>query len=74
VMPLQIGCSKTVIRKNIRTLIEEGYPPKVAAAIAYREARAYRKMCKRHDAHLRRAPRTKRKTKKRRRASSSSWF
>jgi hypothetical protein len=45
-MPLKVGCSKEVRSHNIRTLIREGYPPKVASAIAYDLARKHKKMCK----------------------------
>jgi len=38
-MPLKHGASKQTISKNIRTLINEGKPPKQAAAIAYDQAR-----------------------------------
>ena len=38
-MPLKRGGSKQTISKNIRTLINEGKPPKQAAAIAYDQAR-----------------------------------
>jgi hypothetical protein len=37
-MPLKQGSSRAVISENIRVLIKEGYPPKQAAAIAYRKA------------------------------------
>ena len=37
-MPLKEGSSQAVISENIRRLIKEGYPPKQAAAIAYRKA------------------------------------
>jgi hypothetical protein len=33
-MPLAKGSSQSVISKNIKKLIEEGYPPKQATAIA----------------------------------------
>ena len=37
-MPLRKGSDAKTIRANIRKLREEGYPPKQAVAIAYREA------------------------------------
>ena len=42
-MPLFQGDSQTVISMNIRKLIDEGYTPQQAAAIAYAEAEKYRK-------------------------------
>ena len=38
-MPLKSGGSKSTISYNMATLINEGYEPKQAAAIAYSEAR-----------------------------------
>ena len=37
-MPLKKGKSKEDVQKNIEKLIEEGYDPKQAAAIAYDKA------------------------------------
>lgn len=37
-MPLKKGSSQKVIRENIRTEIAHGKSPRVAAAIAYRNA------------------------------------
>lgn len=34
-MPLKYGTSNRTLRENIRRLINEGYPPKQAVAIAY---------------------------------------
>jgi hypothetical protein len=42
-MPLFQGDSDAVIQMNIRKLIEEGYSPSQAAAIAYAEAEKWRK-------------------------------
>jgi hypothetical protein len=42
-MPLFQGDSQAIISMNIRKLIEEGYSPEQAAAIAYAEAEKYRK-------------------------------
>lgn len=41
-MPLFQGDSQTVISMNIRKLIDEGYTPQQAAAIAYAEAEKYK--------------------------------
>lgn len=41
-MPLFQGDSEAVIQMNIRKLIDEGYTPQQAAAIAYAEAEKYR--------------------------------
>ena len=41
-MPLFQGDSPQSIQMNIRKLIEEGYSPEKAAAIAYAEAEKYR--------------------------------
>mgnify|MGYP003676592741 CR=1 FL=1 len=38
-MPLEKGASKGVIQRNIRELIDSGYKPKQAVAIANSEAR-----------------------------------
>lgn len=38
-MPLIEGWSKEAIKRNIKKLIEEKYPPKQAVAIAYSVAR-----------------------------------
>lgn len=38
-MPLKRGNSKAVIEANIKELIDAGYHPDVAAAIAYKKAR-----------------------------------
>lgn len=38
-MPLKQGTSKRTISANIQKLIDEGYSPKQAAAIAYAEMR-----------------------------------
>lgn len=38
-MPLKTGHSEDTIQKNIHKLIEEGYEPKQAVAIAYSKAR-----------------------------------
>ena len=46
-MPLFQGDSDAVIQMNIRKLIEEGYSPSQAAAIAYAEAEKWRKARKR---------------------------
>jgi hypothetical protein len=37
-MPLKKGSSKETMSKNIKKLIEEGYPQKQAVAISYSEA------------------------------------
>jgi threonine synthase len=42
-MPLFQGDSQAIISMNIRKLIEEGYSPEQASAIAYAEAEKYRK-------------------------------
>ena len=42
-MPLFQGDSDAVIQMNIRKLIEEGYNPTQAAAIAYADAEKWRK-------------------------------
>lgn len=42
-MPLKRGKSKATVQWNIRMLIEEGYPPKQAVAIALSSARAFAK-------------------------------
>lgn len=42
-MPLKKGSSKATISKNIKKLIDEGYDPKVAAAISYDKAGKDRK-------------------------------
>ena len=42
-MPLFQGDSQTVISMNIRKLIDEGYTPQQAAAIAYAEAEKHKK-------------------------------
>ena len=42
-MPLFQGDSEAVIQMNIRKLIDEGYTPQQAAAIAYAEAEKYKK-------------------------------
>jgi hypothetical protein len=41
-MPLFQGDSAAVIQMNIRKLIEEGYSPSQATAIAYAEAEKYK--------------------------------
>jgi hypothetical protein len=41
-MPLFQGDSDAVIQMNIRKLIDEGYTPQQAAAIAYAEAEKYK--------------------------------
>jgi hypothetical protein len=41
-MPLFQGDSPQIIQMNIRKLIEEGYSPEQATAIAYAEAEKYR--------------------------------
>jgi hypothetical protein len=41
-MPLFQGDSQAIIQMNIRKLIEEGYSPAQATAIAYAEAEKYR--------------------------------
>ena len=46
-MPLFQGDSEAVIQMNIRKLIEEGYSPSQATAIAYAEADKYKKARKR---------------------------
>lgn len=46
-MPLFQGDSEAVIQMNIRKLIEEGYSPAQATAIAYAEADKFRKSRKR---------------------------
>lgn len=38
-MPLQKGSSKKTIQRNIQELIDSGYKPKQAVAIAHSEAR-----------------------------------
>ena len=38
-MPLREGCSQDIIQANISQLIEEGYPPDQAAAIAYSQCK-----------------------------------
>lgn len=65
-MPLLVGCSRTVIKRNRRKLIKEGYPPKQAHAIAMSRAREYRRMCK-HLGHLK-------KPKKRRRRRDGTFL
>lgn len=42
-MPLFQGDTQAIISMNIRKLIQEGYSPEQAAAIAYAEAEKYRK-------------------------------
>jgi hypothetical protein len=42
-MPLKKGKSKEDVQKNIEKLIEEGYDPKQAAAIAYERAGKFKK-------------------------------
>lgn len=42
-MPLFQGDSPQIIQMNIRKLIEEGYSPEQATAIAYAEAEKWRK-------------------------------
>lgn len=42
-VPLLEGRSDEVLQKNIKKLIEEGYDPKQAAAIAYEKAGRARK-------------------------------
>ena len=46
-MPLFQGDSPQIIQMNIRKLIEEGYSPEQATAIAYAEAEKYRSKRKR---------------------------
>lgn len=46
-MPLFNGDTPQIIQMNIRKLIEEGYSPSQAAAIAYAEAEKWRKARKR---------------------------
>ena len=46
-MPLFNGDTPQIIQMNIRKLIEEGYSPEQAAAIAYAEAEKWRKARKR---------------------------
>lgn len=41
-MPLFQGDTPQIIQMNIRKLIEEGYSPEQATAIAYAEAEKYR--------------------------------
>ena len=41
-MPLFQGDSQQIIQMNIRKLIEEGYSPEQATAIAYAESEKYR--------------------------------
>ena len=42
-MPLLKGKSKKTMKKNVRTLLDEGYKPKQAVAIAYSKAGKSRK-------------------------------
>lgn len=46
-MPLTKGRSRKIVAENIRKLIQEGYPPKQAVAIAYRTAGIARSQKKR---------------------------
>ena len=46
-MPLFQGDSQEIISMNIRKLINEGYSPEQAAAIAYAEAEKFKKARKR---------------------------
>jgi len=41
-MPLKKGTSRKVVRRNIRTLLTEGFPQKKAVAIALRKAKKAR--------------------------------
>ena len=43
VMPLLKGKAKKTMKKNVRTLLDEGYKPKQAVAIAYSKAGKSRK-------------------------------
>jgi hypothetical protein len=42
-MPLLKGKSKKTMKKNVRTLLSEGYKPKQAVAISYSKAGKSRK-------------------------------
>lgn len=42
-MPLFQGDSEAIIQMNIRKLIDEGYTPQQATAIAYAEASKFKK-------------------------------
>jgi len=48
-MPLKKGKSKKTIEANVKKLIDEGYPPKQAVAIAYERAGKSRKTKKKGD-------------------------
>jgi len=62
-MPLEEGKSNAVISRNIKRLIDEGYKPKQAAAIAYNKAGRSRKKRKTAKRKIRKA-RIKRRRKK----------
>jgi|TARA_B110000285_G_scaffold681_1_gene784 hypothetical protein len=42
-MPLLKGKSKKTMKKNVRSLLSEGYKPKQAVAVAYSKAGKYSK-------------------------------
>lgn len=46
-MPLFQGDTQAIISMNIKKLIQEGYSPEQASAIAYAEAEKFRKARKR---------------------------
>lgn len=59
-MPLEVGCSKAVVKRNIAKLRREGYSRQQAVAIAYDLARKYRKLCSLARQKKLRRPRRKR--------------
>ena len=62
-MPLEEGKSNAVISRNIKRLIDEGYKPKQAAAIAYNKAGRSRKKRKTAKRKIRKARINRRRKK-----------
>lgn len=63
-MPLKAGGSRATISHNMQILIEDGYEPKQAAAIAYSEARRTTRSKTMRKELAKTKVKTKRKTKK----------